>query len=65
MKNVNKAIQKLKSSEVTLKFYNLGDLEKSPIACFSDAAFANLKDGGSQGAFIIFLYGNKKYASIA
>ena len=65
LKNVNKAIQKLKSSEVTLKFYNLGDLEKSPILCFSDAAFANLKDGGSQGAFIIFLYGNKKYASIA
>ena len=32
--------------------------------CFSDAAFANLKNGGSQGAFIIFLYENK-YAPIA
>ena len=31
--------------------------------CFSDAAFANLKNGGSQGAFIIFLYENK-YAPI-
>ena len=33
--------------------------------CFSDAAFANLKNGGSPGAFIIFLYGNNKYAPIA
>ena len=32
--------------------------------CFSDAAFANLENGGSQGAFIIFLYENK-YAPIA
>ena len=32
--------------------------------CFTDAAFANLKNGGSQGAFIIFLYENK-YAPIA
>ena len=31
--------------------------------CFTDAAFANLKNGGSQGAFIIFLYENK-YAPI-
>ena len=56
---------KLKRSKVTLKFHNLGNLEKSSIACFSDAAFANLKNGGSQGAFIIFLYGNNKYAPIA
>ena len=65
LENANKAIHKLKSSEVTLKFHNLGDLEKSSIVCFRDAAFANLKNGGSQGAFIIFLYGNKKYAPIA
>ena len=29
LKNANKAICKLKSSEVTLKFHNLGNLEKS------------------------------------
>ena len=29
LKNADKAICKLKSSEVTLKFHNLGDLEKS------------------------------------
>ena len=65
LKSANKAIRKFKSSEVTLKFHNLGGLEKSSIVCFGDAAFANLKNGGSPGAFIIFLYGNNKYAPIA
>ena len=65
LKNANKAIRKLKNSEVTLKFHNLGDFEKSSIVCFSDTAFANLKNGGSQGAFIIFRYGKNKYAPIA
>ena len=37
------------NSEVTLQFHNLGDLKKS--------SFANLKNGGPQGIFIIFLYG--------
>ena len=48
---------KLKRSKVTLKFHNLGNLEKSSIACFSDAAFANLKNGGSQGALSYFYMG--------
>ena len=34
---------KRKSSEVTLQFHDLGDLEKSSVVCFSHAAFANLK----------------------
>ena len=46
-KNANKAIRKLKSSEVTPQFHNLDDLEKSYIECFRDAALANLKNGGS------------------
>ena len=63
--NANKAIHKLKSSEVTLKFHDLGNLEKQSIVSLNDAAFANLKNGGSSGAFIIFLYGNNKYVPIA
>ena len=65
LKNANNAIRKLKSLKVTLNFYNFGGLEKSLVVCFSDAAVANLKNGRSQGAFIIFLYENKKYACIA
>ena len=38
---------------------------KSSVVCFSDAAFASHKNGGSQGAFIIFLYRNNKYDPIA
>ena len=50
---------------MTLQFHDLGDLVKPSIVCFSDAAFANLKNGGSQGRFIMFLYGNNKYAPTA
>ena len=65
LKNANKAIRKLKNLEITLKFHNLAHFEKSSIVCFSDAAFANLKNGGSRRAFIIFLYGKNKYAPVA
>ena len=52
---------KLKSSEVTLQFHELDNLEKSSVVCVSNVALADLKNGGSPGAFIIFLYRNKKY----
>ena len=39
---------KLKSSEITLRFPNLGTIEKWKLLCFSDASFANLKRGSSQ-----------------
>lgn len=61
LKNANKAISKLKSSEVRLQFHDLGDLEKSSIMCFSDAASENRKNGGFQGVCIIFLYGSNEY----
>ena len=32
--------------------------------CFSNASFANLKSGSSQGGFIIFMCGSGKYAPI-
>ena len=41
----------------TLQFHDLGDLEKSSVVCFSETACANLKNGGSRRAFIIFLLG--------
>ena len=37
---------------------NLGNLENVRIMCFSDAFFANLKSGSSQGGLIIFLCGS-------
>ena len=49
------ANKKLKSEKVVLQYPNLGNIELCSIICFSDAAFANLKNGSSQGAVIIFL----------
>ena len=56
----------MKSEEVVLQYPNLGNIELCSIICFSDAAFANLKNGSSQGGFIIFLYkSHKNYATIS
>ena len=61
----NKNIQKLKSEKVVLQYCNLGNVELCSIICFSDAAFANLKNGSSLEGFIIFLCkSDKNYAPI-
>ena len=45
---------------------DLGNIELCSIICFRDAAFANLKNGSSQGGFIIFLCkSDKNYAPIS
>ena len=62
----NKNIRKMKSERVSLKFPNLGNIEECSILCFSDAAFANLKNSSSQGGFIIFLINkHSKYAPVS
>ena len=62
----NKNIRKLKSEKVVLQYPNLGNIELCSIICFSDAAFANLKNGSSPGGFIIFLSkSDKNYAPIS
>ena len=53
----NKSINKLKSEEVVLKFKDIGDVTKARITAYSDASHANLKNGSSQGGYIIFLHG--------
>ena len=52
--HANKVIRKVKASAVTLKFSNLQENQLS-IECYSDASFGNLKDGGSQGGYVIFI----------
>lgn len=54
---VNKVIRKLKHDKVTLKFQNLGDKKLLKFLVFSDASFANLKDGHTQGGFIVAISG--------
>ncbi|XP_078490921.1 uncharacterized protein LOC144747058 [Ciona intestinalis] len=60
----NKVIRKLHNEDLKIKFMSLGDVEKLKLVVYSDAAFANLHDGGSQGAFLIFLVGENKKCNI-
>ena len=60
----NKAIKKLKATNVKLKYPNLGDMNKLEVVTYADAAHANLPSGASQGGMIIFLAGNGKIAPI-
>ena len=60
--HINKIIRKLKSNESILQFKNLGS--KVKIVAYTDAAFANLPDGGSQGSYLIFLVGDDGFCSL-
>lgn len=53
----NKIVRKAKSNRVSLKYSNLGLNSDLKLVVFTDAAFANLSDGGSQGAHLVFLVG--------
>ena len=54
LKLVNKAINYLQKNRLTLKYSKL-DFSNVSLVAFCDAAYGNLKDGSSQGAYIIFL----------
>ena len=54
LKMVNKAVKFLKREPLTIKFRKVS-LCESLVVVFCDASFGNLRDGSSQGGFIIFL----------
>ena len=51
----NKVIKRLKSEDLALRFPNLGSIMDSKLIAYSDASYANLPDGSSQGAFVVLL----------
>ena len=51
----NKVIKRLKSEDLALRFPNLGSIMDSKLIAYSDASYANLSDGSSQGAFVVLL----------
>ena len=57
---LNKVISYLKGENLQLYFPRLDNIENCYLECYSDAAFGNLPDGGSQGGFVIFLRGNER-----
>ena len=60
----NKHIKKLNAERVQLKIKKIC-LKSARIVCYTDASFANLRDGASQGGYIIFLVGKDgKYSPL-
>ena len=59
VQNANKQLQKLQQEIPNSKIViaNIEDICQASIIVYSDASHANLRDHGSQGGFIIFLYG--------
>ena len=58
---LNKVIRRVTSDNIRLHFPKLQSLTNCSLECFSDASFANLPGGGSQGGFIIFLQDSRGY----
>ena len=55
LQKLNSLVDKAKGNPLSLHFPPLKSLENSTIVCYTDAGHANLPNGGSQGACIIFL----------
>lgn len=59
--DANKAVIKVKSREVGVRYHHLGSFEELGLQVFTDAAWANLPDGSSStGGYVIFLTGKDK-----
>ena len=56
----NKILREIKNDSLKIKSVKL-DLSNMKLDVYYDASFANLKDGGSQAGFIIFLYAVQLY----
>lgn len=52
---LNKVIRRARTGDVDLQFSHIDGITK--LVCFTDAAFGNLPDGGSQGSYLLFLVG--------
>ena len=53
IKLCNKIISKIKNNKITLKYKKL--VNNLKLFVYNDASFGNLKDGDSQGAYLVFL----------
>ena len=53
--DMNKLIKHIKSTPSCIEVPNFENLESLKLVVFTDASYANLTDGGSQGAHVVFL----------
>ena len=56
---LNKIVSHLISDCLKLRFPQMSDINNCCLECYSDASFANLSGGGSQGGMIVFLRDHK------
>ena len=56
-KDANRALRKLKNNSLCLHFPPLGDPSNLEVLAFSDATYASLVDGSSQGGHVVLLKG--------
>ena len=52
---LNKLVERVVREPLSLFFPRLHSIEHCKLVCYTDAAFANLPNGGSQGGFVLFL----------
>lgn len=55
MLRANKVVKIVKDGNVSITFVPLKDLNSVVVECYSDASYANLSDGGSQGGYLVFI----------
>lgn len=66
IKDANRALKKMKNNSLSLHFPCLGDPKRLEVLAFSDATYASLPDGSSQGGHIVLLKGeNNQIAPIS
>ena len=53
--HANKLLSRMKSDQVSIKLFDIGNTGKMKLTAYHDASYVNLQDGGSQGGFIIFV----------
>ena len=56
---LNKVVNRVVSDCMKIKFPRMEDISDCFLECYSDASFANLPGGGSQGGMIVFLCDQK------
>ena len=59
----NKLLLKAKNENLLLRFGLPGPIENFKIVCYNDSSLDSVKDGGSQGRFIIYLVGENNVSS--
>jgi hypothetical protein len=65
MIRANKVVQRVKTDNIKIVYPKLDNLSECCFECYSDASFANLDGGGSQGGHVIFLSDRKNKCPVS